>query len=54
VLGIPFNVYSGTNYEDGGVDILAADFFASLMVGDQIEIEDKVVADGFAENVELD
>jgi hypothetical protein len=52
VLGIPFNVDSGTQYEDGSVS--AAIFFGNLIIGDQVRIEDKVVADGFAEDVNRD
>ena len=35
-------------------NIPAAVFFGRLVVGDQVEIEDEVVADGFAEGVKLD
>jgi hypothetical protein len=54
VLGIPFNVDSGTEYKDEGGDVAAAVFFGELALGDRVEIEDKVVADGIAEKVELD
>lgn len=56
VLGIAFNVDSGilTQYEDESGSVSAATFFGNLAVGDQVEIEDEEVADGFAEEVKLD
>jgi hypothetical protein len=54
VLGIPFNVDSGTQYENESGNVSAAIFFANLMIGDRVRIEDKVVADGYAEEVKLD
>jgi hypothetical protein len=59
VLGIPFKVdttgaFTDTDYKDDIGSITEAVFFGKLAIGDQVEITDEVIADGFAEEVKLD
>ncbi len=54
VLGITYSVDSDTEYEDASGTVLSTIFFDQLGVGDLVEINDEVTADGIAEEVELE
>jgi hypothetical protein len=54
VLGITFGVNAGTQYEDSSGPVSSAVFFANLAIGDLVEIEDEEVADGIADEAELE
>ena len=54
-LGITFGVNGGTDYEDAnGATVSSVVFFGNLQVGDLVEIKDEEIADGIAEEVELE
>lgn len=50
ILGIRYSVDAGTDY--GALD--AATFFDQLSIGDIVEVEDDVIADGIADSVEFE
>lgn len=50
ILGIRYSVDTGTDY--GVLDAVA--FFDQLSIGDIVEIEDELIADGIADSVEFD
>lgn len=55
VLGITYNVDAGTDYEDAnGATVSSAEFFGQLAPGDLVEIKDEEIADGTAEEVEIE
>ena len=54
ILGVTYGVAPGTQYENSSGSVSSAAFFAGLQVGDIVEVEDDVIADGIAKDVELD